>query len=117
MLTNEFERPARIYGRDGTLEIFESNDDLAMFGCQVYMDEFIKKNNGYEKLTVHSDYVGGAPKDMEKNLFAAILTNEKLFCNVNLGASTMVAIKMSVESYRRSKTLLWDAEKEQAVEN
>ena len=117
VLTNEFEHPARIYGRNGTLEIFESNEDLDMFGCSNYMDRFMEKNGGYEKLTVHSEFVGGAPKDMEKNLFAAIRTGEKLFCNVDLGASTMVAIKMGVESYRRSKTLLWDAEKEQMKES
>jgi hypothetical protein len=38
-----------------------------------------------------------------------------LNCNVELGASTMVAIKMGVESFRQRKTMLWDAEKERIV--
>jgi hypothetical protein len=33
-------------------------------------------------------------------------------CNEDLGCSTMVTIKMAVESYRQRKTLLWDAAKE-----
>lgn len=117
VLTNEFARPTRIYGRYGTIETTELDEDFKMIGCGNYMDRFMEKNEGYEKLTIHSEKVGGSPKDMEKNLFAAIRTGEKLFCNVDLGASTMVAIKMGVESYRRSKTLLWDAEKEQIVES
>lgn len=32
-----------------------------------------------------------------------------LTCNVDLGCSTMVAIKMGVESYRQDRALLWDA--------
>jgi predicted dehydrogenase len=36
-------------------------------------------------------------------------------CNVDLGCSTMVAIKMAVESYRRDKALLWDAKKEAVI--
>ena len=32
-----------------------------------------------------------------------------LHCNVELGAATMVAIKLGVESYRQRKTMPWDA--------
>ena len=37
---------------------------------------------------------------------------DKLACNADLGCATMVAIKMAVESFRQSKTLLWDAKDE-----
>jgi hypothetical protein len=33
---------------------------------------------------------------------------------VELGAATMVAIKLAVESYRQKKTMVWDGEKERA---
>ncbi len=36
-------------------------------------------------------------------------------CNVDLGCSTMVAIKMAVESYRNDNALLWDAQKEAVI--
>ena len=116
VLTNEFSRPTRIYGRYGTLETTESNSDFDVLGSNNYMDNFMEMNDGYHQVSLHSENAGGRPGDMEKNLFAAIRTGEKLFCNVDLGASTMVAIKLGVESYRRSKTMLWDAEKETMVE-
>ncbi|MBI2928241.1 MAG: hypothetical protein HYY24_21440 [Verrucomicrobia bacterium] len=34
---------------------------------------------------------------------------DQLACNADLGCATMVAIKMAVESFRQTKTLLWDA--------
>jgi hypothetical protein len=37
---------------------------------------------------------------------------DKLACNADLDCATMVAIKMAVESFRQSKTLLWDAKQE-----
>ena len=36
-------------------------------------------------------------------------------CNVDLGCSTMVAIKMGVEAYRQSRVLLWDADSERVI--
>jgi hypothetical protein len=36
-------------------------------------------------------------------------------CNADLGCSTMVAIKMAVESYRQRKTMLWDSKKEKVI--
>ena len=38
-----------------------------------------------------------------------------LHCNVELGAATMVAIKMGVEAYRQRKTMTWDAGAEKVV--
>ena len=106
VLTNEFSRPTRIYGRYGTLETTESNKDFDVLGSKNYMDNFMELNDGYQQVSLHSENARGRPSDMEKNLFAAIRTGEKPFCNVDLGASTMVVIKLGVESYRRNKTML-----------
>jgi len=38
-----------------------------------------------------------------------------LHCNAELGAATMVAIKLAVESYRQRKTMTWDAKNERVV--
>ena len=68
-------------------------------------------NNGYDKVTVHAENT----RDLEGNFIDAIRKDEKLFCNVDLGCTTMVAIKMAVESYRQNKTFLWDAQKETVI--
>jgi hypothetical protein len=52
---------------------------------------------------------------MEGNLIDAIRKDTKLFCNVDLGVATMVAIKMGVEAYRQNKTMLWDDKKMKVV--
>ena len=66
---------------------------------------------GTAKYEIHS-----SPRpDHMGNFLGAIRDNEPLHCNVDLGCSTMVAIKMGVESYRQNKTLLWDADAEKVV--
>ena len=40
---------------------------------------------------------------------------DNLACNADLGGATMVAIKMAVESFRQSKTMLWDAKEEKVI--
>jgi hypothetical protein len=52
---------------------------------------------------------------MEGNLIDAIRQGTKLFCNVDLGVATMVAIKMGVEAYRQSKAFYWDDKNEKIV--
>jgi hypothetical protein len=49
---------------------------------------------------------------LEGNWIDAMRGKGTVFCNEDLGCSTMLAIKMAVESYRQRKTLLWDAAKE-----
>ena len=70
-------------------------------------------NDGYNDLIVSSE---NTRRDMLGNFIDVVRKGGELNCNVDLGCATMVAIKMGVESYRRSKTLLWDAEKEQVKE-
>jgi len=56
-------------------------------------------------------------RDHKGNWFDAIREGAQQHCNVDLGCSTMVAIKMGVEAYRRDKVLLWDAAQERIVES
>ena len=55
-------------------------------------------------------------RDHMGNFLDAVRGDADPHCNVELGCSTMVAIKMGVEAYRRSKTLLWDPDSERVIE-
>jgi len=54
-------------------------------------------------------------RDHMGNFFDAIRGKAPLACNVDLGCSTMVAIKMGVEAYRQNKVMVWDGQKEVAA--
>jgi predicted dehydrogenase len=56
-----------------------------------------------------------ARPDHMGHFLGAIRGECKVSCNVDLGCSTMVAIKMAVESYRHDKALLWDAQAERVI--
>ena len=108
VLTNNTQIPIRIHGQYGTIEftgrpVMTSNGD--------FKQEFRDKNDGYDEVTVHVE----DGRDLEGNFIDAIREGARLFCNVDLGCTTMVAIKMAVESYRRERTLLWDGENEKVV--
>ena len=52
-----------------------------------------------------------SPRPDQMGSFLGAIRGEcDLTCNVDLGCSTLVAIKMGVEAYRREKTLVWDAQ-------
>ncbi len=108
VLTNNTQISTRIYGKYGTIEF---NGNPLLTGQGEYINEFREKNNGYDSLTVHAENT----RDLEGNFIDVIRSGGRLFCNVDLGCTTMVAIKMAVESYRQNKTFLWDAEKEKVV--
>ena len=106
VLTNDTNVPTRIYGRYGTIDLTE--DEPRMEGNGDYVSEFEEHNNGYKQVTLPVT----KRKDLQGNFLDVIRGNGKLCCNVNLGASTMVAIKLAVESYRQNRTMLWDSAKE-----
>ena len=56
-----------------------------------------------------------ARRDQKGNWFDAIRDGARLACDVDLGCSTMVAIKMGVEAYRQDAVMRWDAERERMV--
>ena len=73
-----------------------------------FKEEFKEKNDGKEQLRLPIEQ----RRDLEANLIDVLRGKDKLACNADLGCSTMVAIKMAVESYRQKKTMLWDSQHE-----
>ncbi|MFQ5738324.1 MAG: Gfo/Idh/MocA family protein [Acidobacteriota bacterium] len=115
VLTNNTPVPTRIYGQYGTIEIMTNMDgtdrggEMNVTGNGDFVKEFKQMNGGYTKLTLPGD----ERPHLRGNFFECIRNGGIPYCNVDLGTATMVAIKMGVESYRQSKTLLWDAQREQ----
>jgi len=108
VLTNNTQIPMRIYGQYGTIE-FTGSPTMTSNGD--FKQEFRNVNDGYDEVTVHTEN----SRDLEGNFIDAIREGARLHCNVDLGCTTMIAIKMAVESYRQNKVMLWDAEKEAVV--
>jgi hypothetical protein len=93
------------------MEINEGSPDLSVTATGAFRDKFLEFNDGYEKIIVPPK----PRRDLFGNMFDVIREGGTLHCGVDLGATTMVAIKMGVEAYRQSKTMLWDAENEKIV--
>lgn len=108
VLTNDTPVPTRIYGQYGTIDL---DEEFTLTGNGDFVKEFAEMNGGYSKVVVPVD----KRPDMKQNLFDCIRHGGTPYCNVDLGTATMVAIKMAVESYRQSRTLLWDAAGERVV--
>ena len=126
VMTNDLGVPDIIRGQYGTMK-FE--DGVSLHEQAVWADEFRKANRDTVTVTKRIGEDGKetvipprgqaisrhevAPRrDHMGNFLDAIRKGDRLSCNVELGASTMVAIKMAVESYRQDKVMLWDAETE-----
>jgi predicted dehydrogenase len=107
-LTNDTQLPDRVYGKHGTLDlgaapVLRYNGD--------FKAEFKATNDGKEEARLATR----PRRDMEGNFIDAIRGGGPLHCNVELGAATMVAIKLGVEAYRQRKTMTWDAKQERVV--
>jgi predicted dehydrogenase len=107
-LTNDAQLPDRIYGKYGTMDVggdplLRANGDMG--------EEFRSRNDGKDEARITLE----ARRDLEGNFIDAIRGAGPVHCNVELGCATMVAIKMAVESYRQSKTMVWDAKRERVV--
>jgi predicted dehydrogenase len=107
-LTNDEQIPDRIYGKYGTMDV---GGEPFLRGNGDFEEEFKAKNGGLKEIRIPVE----PRRDMEGNFIDVIRGTGELHCNVELGASTMVAIKLAVESYRQKKTMLWDVEKEKVV--
>jgi len=107
-LTNDAGLPDRIFGKHGTMDI--GGEPLLKVNGP-FAEEFKAANDGQEeaRLPIKSR------RDLEGNFVDVLRGKDKLDCNADLGCSTMVAIKMAVESYRQRKTMLWDAKREKVV--
>jgi predicted dehydrogenase len=107
-LTNDAGIPDRIYGKYGTLDV---GGEPLLKGNGDMMPEFRAKNDGKDEARIAVQ----ERRDMEGNFIDAIRGKGPVNCNVELGAATMVTIKMAVESYRQQKTMKWDPARERAV--
>lgn len=107
-LTNDAGLPDRIYGKHGTMELAGVP---SMVWNGAFKEEFKAKNDGKETAQIAVE----PRRDLEANWIDAMRGKGPVHCNVDLGCSTMVAIKMAVESYRQRKTMLWDAKAEKVV--
>jgi hypothetical protein len=76
-----------------------------------FAPEFKAKNDGKPEARLPLE----PRRDLVGNFLDVIRGNGKLCCNAELGAATMVAIKLAVESYRQRKTMLWDAKTERVT--
>lgn len=104
-LTNDTQIPDRIYGKHGTMEL--DGDPVLRFNGD-FAEEFKARNDGQTE----SRLATKPRRDMEGNFIDVIRGKDKLHCNAELGAATMIAIKLGVESYRQQKTMLWDVKNE-----
>ena len=109
-VTNDTQVQDRIYGKHGTLVNFEGDPGLSFNGP--FAPEFERANDGYAAV----EMAGKAGRDMEGNFIDVIRGKGRLYCNADLGATTMVGIGLGVEAYRRNRTMLWDAKAEKGVE-
>jgi hypothetical protein len=56
-----------------------------------------------------------APRAHMQNFMDCIRSGQETNCPVELGYRVAIACRMAVESYRRQRTVRWDAEKEEMV--
>jgi predicted dehydrogenase len=107
-LTNDDGIPDKVYGKFGTMEL---GGELKLHGNGDFKPEFLAKNDGKAETKIPLK----PRRDMEGNFLDVLRGNAQLNCNAELGAATMVAIKLAVESYRQKKTMLWDVQQERLV--
>jgi predicted dehydrogenase len=107
-LTNDTAIDTRIYGKYGTMQMEEAP---TLRGNGDFVEEFKAKNGGNAESKIETK----GRRDQEGNFIDAVRGLGPVYCNVDLGCATMVAIKMAVESYRQSKTLVWDAANEKVL--
>jgi predicted dehydrogenase len=106
-LTNDTQLPERICGKHGTLDL----DGVTLRANGDFTEEFKAKNDGGAEAKLSPQ----PRRDMEGNFIDVLRGKGELHCNVELGAATMVAIKLAVESYRQKKTMLWDPKAEKLL--
>jgi predicted dehydrogenase len=129
VMTNDVGVPDVIRGQHGTIDF---DDALTVREQSEWWPEFRATNAG---LVAHrmvrgddgserpDPAPGGASfrvdlsprRDHMGNFLDAVRGDAAPHCNVALGCSTMVAIKMGVEAYRQGKVMRWDAATERMI--
>ena len=131
VMTNDGDLPTVIRGQYGTIEF---HDLIRVREQSTWWPEFRKVNAGLVEHKMEKDEKGqekpfpepgqakfeiqNTPRrDHMGNFLDSVRGLDQPTCNIDLGCSTMVAIKMAVEAFRRNKTLLWDADAERVIES
>ena len=127
VMLNDHGLPDVIRGQYGTME-FDGNFDRGERGRAIrlleqsaWSDRFREANSADVRFPsgdggnderpgrAFAQLEAAPRRDHMGNFFDAIRENAPLACNIDLGASTMVAIKLGVEAYRQNKVMQWKA--------
>ncbi len=130
VMTNDVGIPTLIHGQHGTMDLGDRQITIkeqsawwkefrqanaGMFPHQMKTNEQGKEvpepPAGQASFSIHTS----PRRDHMGNFLDAVRGEDEPHCYVELGCSSMVAIKMGVEAYRQSKTLLWDSASERVV--
>ncbi len=129
VMTNDTNIPVQIHGQYGSIDF---DNALSLSEQRTWWPEFRKANDDLLEHSMVKDengkehprpaegqakleMVGESRPDHMGAFLGAIRGQCEPACNVDLGCSTMVAIKMAVESYRTGQALRWDPRTEQIV--
>ncbi len=107
-MANDTPIPHVIRGHEATLEFNREGFVIRpqeRYNKEGNKQQVVHKKTGGEDITLH-----------HRNLQNAIRGGEALKCDVMTGYYGVVAVRMAVESYRKSKYMKWDARREKAVE-
>jgi predicted dehydrogenase len=107
-MANDAPIPHVLRGHEATLEFTREGFVIrpqGRFNREGERPEIVHKKTGGEDITLH-----------HRNLQNAIRGGEALKCDVMTGYYGVVAVRMAVESYRKSKYMKWDARREKGIE-
>jgi predicted dehydrogenase len=107
-MANDAPIPHVLRGHEATLEFTREGFVIrpqGRFNKEGEMPEIVHKKTGGEDITLH-----------HRNLQNAIRGGEALKCDVMTGYYGVVAVRLAVESYRKSKYMKWDARREKGIE-
>jgi predicted dehydrogenase len=107
-MANDAPIPHVLRGHESTLEFTREGFVIrpqGRFNKEGDKPEIVHKKSGGEDITLH-----------HRNLQNAIRGGEALKCDVMTGYYGVVAVRLAVESYRKSKCMKWDARREKGIE-
>src|SRR5215467_527937 len=107
-MANDAPIPHVLRGHEATLEFTRDGFVIrpqGRFNKESDKPEIVHKKTGGEDIMLH-----------HRNLQNAIRGGEALKCDVMTGYYGIVAVRLAIESFRRSKCMKWDARREKGVE-
>ncbi|HEX2489801.1 MAG TPA: Gfo/Idh/MocA family oxidoreductase [Blastocatellia bacterium] len=107
-MANDAPIPHVLRGHEATLEFTREGFVIrpqGRFNKEGDKPEIVHKKSGAEDITLH-----------HRNLQNAIRGGEALKCDVMTGYYGVVAVRLAVETYRKSKYMKWDARREKGIE-